>query len=226
MLVFRHAFLSVLLTLTALLLLNACGPGEVSTTATAAPTISSQPASSSSSGATATSLKVVATGGGLRLPVVPRRHRDRGRHGGKLFHDNGRRLLRGHQQHAGQSHQQRGHPHCPCGPGDHRSTAGRHPHQRQKRRAVGSRHRRRPELPMVSQQHRDVWRQQPQPERERRRQLLRGGVLVAHGCQVGHEQHGQREPEQQRHSTHTHQLPRLENRHRSQPGGVCQRHKY
>lgn len=65
MLVFRHAFLSVLLTLTALLLLNACGPGEVSTTATAAPTISSQPASSSSSGATATSLKVVATGGGL-----------------------------------------------------------------------------------------------------------------------------------------------------------------
>ena len=63
--VFRRALFSVLVLLMGLVFLNACGPGEVSSTASTAPTITTQPASSSSTGTTATVLKVVATGGGL-----------------------------------------------------------------------------------------------------------------------------------------------------------------
>lgn len=63
--VFRRALFSVLLLLTGLLLLNACGPGDASSTASTAPKITTQPSSSSSAGTTPTVLKVVATGGGL-----------------------------------------------------------------------------------------------------------------------------------------------------------------
>ena len=63
--VVRRAVFSVLLLLAGLLLLNACGPGEASSTATTAPSITTQPVSSSSTGNSATVLKVIATGGAL-----------------------------------------------------------------------------------------------------------------------------------------------------------------
>ncbi|MBK6649890.1 MAG: DUF3500 domain-containing protein [Betaproteobacteria bacterium] len=63
--VFRRALISVLLLLAGLLLLNACGPGEASSTSTTVPKITTQPSSSTSVGTTPTAFKVAATGGSL-----------------------------------------------------------------------------------------------------------------------------------------------------------------